>query len=132
MGADAAAAGFFDCPECLHEISTESQQENNALRKYNPQELQSGHFTTELGYFAKPDYEPYYQRACLEGESCEAHTKLGQPKKIGYSKFFDSGMKYDQHYGQIYDQNYLKQKYNEQREALKNTFPADLYLPKPA
>lgn len=128
-GADASAAGYFDCPECLSEIAKQFETKQNPLLNYNPQELQSGHFTTELGYFAPEDYDPYIQRACTEGDLCQGHKILGKPKTIKYSKQHDA-MKYDSYYAQQYDQDYLNQKFNTLREQKQSELPVELFLPK--
>lgn len=130
-GADASAAGFFDCPECLHEISKQYEKAKNPLLKYNPEELQSGYFTTELGYFAPKDYQPYIKRACLDGELCEGHKILGKPKTIK-SQNQDDFMKYDLNHTTEYDQGYLKQKFNTLRKQKQSKLPVELFLPKSA
>ncbi len=84
-GADANAAGYFDCPECLQHVSNELiTEDTNHLLLHAPQDLPFGYFSTPLGYFSGIDYLPYIQRAYLDGELCEAHTLA---KKSKFSKF---------------------------------------------
>lgn len=131
-GADASAAGYFDCPKCLQEIAKNLKESDHPLLQYHPQGLPSGHFTTKLGYFAPQDYDSYIERACKDGELCEAHTLLGKPKKIGYPKNVLESMKFDPHFAQQYNKDYLAQKYNEQRLQLEYSMPTELFLPKSA
>ena len=77
-GADASAAGYFDCHDCLKNV------QKNHGPEYNPSNLVSGYFTTDSGYFAPQDYDSYIERACREGERCKAHQILRDKNKQKY------------------------------------------------
>ncbi len=77
-GADANTAGYFDCPKCLEYLANNRE---NPLLKHNPQNLPSGYFTTQLGYFSEKDYKDYIARACLDGELCKAHKLIEDAKQ---------------------------------------------------
>ncbi|MCX5923231.1 MAG: hypothetical protein NTU89_01560 [Candidatus Dependentiae bacterium] len=86
-GADAAAAGYFDCPDCLRSVADEPGQ-----FPYGPHETDGHYFTTEKGYFSKEDYEPYIERAECEGAACKGHAFQRSAKKI-LNKFIEDQKK---------------------------------------
>ncbi len=75
--ADAAAAGYFDCPECLKDRAY-----GRSFLKHDPRETDEGYITTEEGYFSKQDYDDYIKRAQCEGELCKAHRYIGAADRI--------------------------------------------------
>ncbi len=119
-GADANAAGYFDCPECLRHIAAIDKK--YPLFKHNPVNLSFGYFTTKYGYFSPEDYELYMQRACLDGELCEAHSA---PKIKIIDK--SSPEKFDSYWNQKQIKNRYNRLYNQQ--VLRNV-SAELFLPK--
>ena len=64
-GAEAAAAGYVDCAECL-----EFLQQRELSRPI----IQTEGITGKDGYFTVLDYASYVQRACQEGTLCKAHA----------------------------------------------------------
>ena len=65
-GADAAAAGYLDCPECLKDCAKNKFP-------HEPHETEFGCFSSPNGYFSKEDFDPYIERAKCEGVACRAH-----------------------------------------------------------
>ncbi len=73
-GAEAAAAEYFDCPECLKELA-----KHHTVTDYNPDpNLPSGYFRSSCGYYVKEDYEPFIDRALHEGKLCKGHETLSK------------------------------------------------------
>ncbi len=121
-GADASAAGYFDCPECLKFIKDNASKD--PVLKYNPKDLLSGYFTTEKGYFAREDYEPYIQRACLDGELCKGHSILTK-----LLKEIDTSVPYG--FDSFWNKKQISNKYNRLYNQQVLSKPANLFLPKP-
>ncbi len=123
--ADANAAGYFDCPECL-----KSRRDNiyyHPLAQYDPLEEGSKDFTVG-GYFSPQDYDSYIQRAYLDGQLCQGHKLLGTPKDIDRS----IPKKHDSFYQAKQAKNYLNKKYNQSLDNRNQNLPAELFLPKSA
>ena len=77
-GADAAAAGYFDCPKCLKEL-----QETKGI--HAPYETDEGYFSSPGGYFSNDDYQPYIDRVMEDCELCHAHeVKKSIDKELIY------------------------------------------------
>jgi uncharacterized protein YbcI len=73
-GAEATAAGYFDCSECLKDIANK----RNALEYNSDPNLPSGYFRSTCGYFVKEDYDPYIERALQDGKLCKGHELLSK------------------------------------------------------
>ena len=76
--ADACAAGYFNCYECLKTTSLYKDPSN-------PVNTNSGYFSTPKGYFSEQDILLYYERAKEEGNLCDAHKY--QMKNPSYKNF---------------------------------------------
>ncbi len=84
-GADASAAGYFDCPECLKRIVNTQEknlleyiannEQNNPNTKLNPEDFSSVYFSPE-------DYKIYIDRALLDGRLCRAHQLTEKSKSV--------------------------------------------------
>lgn len=68
-GADAASAGYFDCPDCLKEIQADAWP-------HNPHETDQGHFSTPKGYFSNTDYDDYIKNSECEERFCAPHKDI--------------------------------------------------------
>ncbi len=132
-GADANAAGYFDCPECLQHLSNVlNTKTTNPLLLHAPQDLPFGYFSTSLGYFSKEDYKPYIERAYLDGELCEAHKLKKQPEiskflwdqKINNAMYNPLDLSFKSFITGYKD--FLKENNNEFIKSL----PTELFLPK--
>lgn len=71
MGADAAAADYLYCSECLTDLASSIK----GFIVYDPHDTEHGYFTTEYGYFSPEDYQPYIDRACENDAMCKAHRE---------------------------------------------------------
>ena len=123
--ADANAADYFDCPECLK--SRRESIYDNPMTQYYALEQGSKDFTVG-GYFSPQDYDSYIQRAYLDGQLCQGHKLLGTPKDIDQS----IPKKHDSFYQAKQAKNYLNKKYNQSLDNRNQNFPAKLFLPKSA
>ncbi|MEI7670452.1 MAG: hypothetical protein WCJ33_10260, partial [Pseudomonadota bacterium] len=68
IGADAAAADYQYCSECLGVVA-------GFAGEHEPQETFFGYITTPKGYFSKQDYLLYQTRAKEACALCPAHSK---------------------------------------------------------
>lgn len=73
IGAEAAAADYQYCSECLREVAQKTNRNNN------PQETDFGYVTTPQGYFSKQDFKLWEDRAREACALCPAH-KTGTHK----------------------------------------------------
>jgi len=67
VAADAAAADYLYCFECLSELSKSKGWH------HDPHETKYGYFTSSQGYFLQKDYDIYADRARKDGALCYAH-----------------------------------------------------------
>ena len=75
IGADAAAADYQYCSDCLQEVSDFQGY------SYSPQDTYFGYITTPAGYFSDEDYKLYRDRAKEDCALCLAH-KSGTHKNL--------------------------------------------------
>lgn len=72
--ADAAAAGYIQCAECLKTISTYHRcRKDNDLSGFNVEEKILNRIDPSVGYFGPKDFEPYIVRAMDDHCLCQAH-----------------------------------------------------------
>jgi len=70
-GADAAAAGFLSCPDCIEAPKSHSE----SFISYDPTIVAGSHFNSKTGYFSPQDYNEYIENAKRDCIQCRAHTE---------------------------------------------------------
>lgn len=72
--ADAAAAGYIQCAECLKTIATYYRwRKDNDLSGFDAEEKISKKMSRSTGYFGPKDFDPYITRAEEDHCLCQAH-----------------------------------------------------------